>query len=255
MPKRFLEEHNIIIEYSLDDSLTHRWGRVHIGDQKGVLTVYLRGEITHSVVLSGTPNRVLICFADGTEAEWAIKLEDTLSYQSQFGFSVSRDGRLIFMQTWERGMYAFDTRTGEQVWRTQSKRGITNIYVNEKTVLCHQHEKALQLLDINTGEVLQEKRPANSWGFQVLKEGYILCSTRANRWEIIRTEDLETVETIPDKEFPECLLRDFSLNEDETKLCYYGFKNVWDDSTTPPTRLPNKEFRGAVEIGCFQGEK
>lgn len=251
MQKRFLEEHNIVVEDSLWANCVQRWVWMHIGEAHGILTVYHQGPVRCTAVVGEEPKRFLICFEDGSEAEWTAKFDEGLPYNHQFGFTVSRDGNLIFAQSWERGLYAFDTRTGQLQWRTKSRRGITNIYANEKTLLVHQRERALQLLDLQTGEVLQEKRPATAWGFSVLKEGYILCHSRANKWEIIRAEDLETVETIPAKKLPNCCLRDFWLSEDEGALQYYGFENVWDNSVSPPRRLPNLEYRGEIEIGCF----
>ena len=42
----------------------------------------------------------------------------------QFGIAVTADGKMVFAQTWENGLFCFDAKTGEQIWRTKSRRGI-----------------------------------------------------------------------------------------------------------------------------------
>ena len=134
------------------------------------------------------PTIVTVSFRDGGEARWECKY--LTSYHRQFGVSVSRDGSRVFAQTWEMGVLCFDSRTGQRLWKTKSRRGVTTMVVNEKTLCCHRHEYSLQLLDMETGEVIAEKRPAKGWGADVLTERYLLCQTTARRWEIICTEDL-----------------------------------------------------------------
>lgn len=236
----------------------HPWYNCKIDDEFGYLTVYRRGIIKWSLFKSGKyvpelykdgPATVIIEYRDGRVFEWLEKNGLSNAYNGQFGLSVSLDGRFVFVQSWEKGLFCYNAQTGDLVWRTKRRFGITNIYVNEKTALCHQRDKALQLLNIETGEVIKEKTPARDWGFTYLKEGYIICHTSARKWEIIRTEDLETVEEIPDKLFGkgEWCINSIRLN-DEGKLVWRGFQNVYDDSVKPPKMLPNREAKGEVEI-------
>ena len=149
-------------------------------EEPGFLTVYRRGVIKQSVVKYGryvpdlyknAPTTVVIEYRDGRVFEWPEPNNMIGSYNGQFGLSVSLDGRFVFAQSWEKGLFCYHAQTGSLVWRSKRRLGITNVYVNETTVLCHQHDKALQLLDIETGEVVKEKTPARDWGFSYLKEG------------------------------------------------------------------------------------
>lgn len=191
---------------------------------------------------------VTVYFENGEQAQWQSPWFD--SYLFQFGVAVSYDGRYVFAQTWENGLFCFCSRTGQILWRTESKRGITNIYVNQDTLLCHQHERALQLLDIRTGKVLQEKRPATAWGFTALDHKHILCQVTARRWEIINAQTMEVVETFSHKDFTDghtdYCIRDIELAEDGS-IKVHGFKNAWDTSVTPAVRLPNLEFTNLVK--------
>ena len=244
--------------YSCPEQSDHPHYFVTIDGEAGRLTVYRRGIIKWSLFKSGKyvpelykdgPATVIIEYRDGRVFEWLEKNGLSNAYNGQFGLSVSLDGRFAFVQFWEKGLFCYNAQTGDLVWRTKRRLGITNIYVDEKTVLCHQHDRALQLLDIETGEVVKEKTPARAWGFTYLQEGYIICHTSARKWEIIRTKDLETVEEIPDKLFGngEWCINSIRLTQDG-KLVWRGFQDVWDDSVQPHKMLPNRETQGEVEI-------
>lgn len=244
--------------YSCPEQSDHPHYFVTIDGEAGRLTVYRRGIIKWSLFKSGKyvpelykngPATVIIEYRDGRVFEWLEKNGLSNAYNGQFGLSVSLDGRFAFVQFWEKGLFCYNAQTGDLVWRTKRRLGVTNIYVDEKTILCHQHDRALQLLDIETGEVVKEKTPARAWGFTYLQEGYIICHTSARKWEIIRTEDLETVEEIPDKLFGngEWCINSIRLTQDG-KLVWRGFQDVWDDSVQPHKMLPNRETQGEVEI-------
>lgn len=191
---------------------------------------------------------VTVVFDDGSCAQWSSKW--FTSYIFQFGVAVSFDGKYLFAQTWENGLICLDARTGETVWKSKSKRGITNLFVNDDTILCHQRERALQLIDIRTGEVLKEKRPATAWGFQSISHTYIVCRVTARRWEIINAETLETNAVFSHREFTggheeycvNCVRLEGSV------LTVRGFKNVWDDASVPPKMLPNLEFEHQLNV-------
>lgn len=152
--------------------------------------------------LQGAPSIVEVAWHDGRTARWSIQKPEISVYQDQFGLSVSKDGRFLFVQTWETGLHCLNAATGEPVWHSPSKRGVTSLAVNNTTLVAHQRAHALLLMDIETGAVLREKRPARAWDFYQLTETHFICQTTARQWEIIRTEDLETVQTIPHKLFP-----------------------------------------------------
>ena len=158
------------------------------------------GEIESVRIIFDKPESLIcVSFRNGEYFEW--RTEVIGSYNTQFGFAVSADGKYLFAQTWANGMYCLDPRSGKKIWRTKSKRGITSIFVNKDTVLCHQHERALQLLDMHTGEIISERSPATAWGFYSLDHEHIVCRVTARRWDIIDTETMETLESFTHSEF------------------------------------------------------
>lgn len=234
--------------------MSFRWERD--GERQSYITEYGKGEIQRTSVMfrlrsdadggSAPADQDIwlrIDYRNGETFQWPCGNEYATSYLAQFGMSVSLDGRFVFIQTWDKGLFCYCARTGETVWRTKRKFGVTSIVVNEKTLLIHQHDRALQLLDIETGEVLKEKKPANDWGFYVLDDACIICRVNARTWEIIRAASLETVEVIPHKRFPgePWCIRDVWLEDGELKVD--AFK---DDIT-----LPNEEIIASVKCDYF----
>ena len=137
-----------------------------------------------------------------------------------------------------------------KIWKTKSKRGITSLYVNDNTVVCHQRDRALQIIDMHTGEVLKEKRPATAWGFSTICKGHIVCQVTAKRWEMINAETLETEIVFSYRDFTGGH-EDYCVNHiflEGNTLVVRGFQNVWDNSVKPPKRLPNLEFEHHINI-------
>ena len=167
---------------------------------------------------------VIVEYRMGESYTWKCKYFD--GYNGQFGVAVSADGEKIFAQTWENGLLCFDAKTGEPIWRTKSRRGITSLFVNDDTIVAHQHEHALQIIDMHTGEVLKEKRPATAWGFTALNHQYFICRVTARKWEIIEAETLGTVESFTHKSFTNNHI-DYVVNHiclyDDRKILVKGF--------------------------------
>lgn len=221
----------------------------------GQSIAYDRGAIRYISLdfpIGSSNAEIQVKYASGEVFSWKTKWLS--SYTLQFGIAVSLDGKHVFAQTWENGLFCLNAHTGETVWRTKSRRGITSIFVNEDTVLCCQREHALQLRNIRTGEVISEKRPATAWGFTALDHQHIICQVTAKRWEILDAQTLETKESFSHKLFTGGH-EDYAIHSidlaphGEIKVC--GFKNVWDTSVKPAVMLPNLQFEHYVKAAVF----
>lgn len=174
------------------------------GSPCNVEYAYHTGEIASILITRSPARRVCVTWRDGRTAEWLnAKLDVGGAYQEQFGVSVTADGRCLFVQTWDNGLHCLDASTGTCIWRSKSRRCVTSLMVGTDTLVAHQREHALLLMDLRTGEVLKEKRPARAWDFYPLSPDCFICQTTTRQWEIIRTADLETVQVIPQALFPE----------------------------------------------------
>lgn len=201
-------------------------------------------------------NEIIVQFRSGEIYKWKTKYINGYNI-GQFGIAVSTDGAMVFAQTWENGLFSFDAKTGERLWKTKSRRGITNIFVGDTTITAQLHDHAMQLIDIKTGEVIKEKRPCTAWGFTSLDDRHIVCQVTARKWEIIEAETLDVKEAFTHKEFTDNHT-DFCINHislcENGNIRVTGFQNDWDDSEKPPKMLPNIEFEYFLHSKFF-GER
>lgn len=189
---------------------------------------------------------VTVTYRSGEQHCWETKYLE-VSYIRQFGLAVTADGNCVFIQTWENGLYCLDARTGAKRWRTKSRRGVTNAFVGKDYILCQQHNRALQLLDIQNGEVLSERR-VTSWGFTSLNHRYIACEARVARWEIIEAATLKTVQSYSAREFTqghEYYCVNLIQYRGNGMLRVSGFLNRQDG-------LPNDEFTALVSCPAME---
>lgn len=164
---------------------------------------YPEGPIASVCVHMGDVHTVCVAWRDGRTAQWTdVVLDIGGAYQQQFGVSVSADGRFLFVQTWAQGLHCLDAATGKRVWHSKSRRSVTSLMVSKHTLTALQREHALLLMDVGTGAVLRE-RPVRAFDFYPLTATHFICRTTARQWEIIRAGDLETVQVIPHKFFPD----------------------------------------------------
>ncbi len=218
------------VKMAEDLELTSHHKRYSIYSQRDKWTnFYSDGPIESLQMISG---KITVRYRSGETYEWETKYIDSYN-MGQFGIAVSFDGTMVFAQTWENGLFCFDAKTGKRIWRTKSRRGVTNIFVSDSTVTAQLHDHAMQLIDIRTGEILKEKRPCTAWGFKSLDNKHIICQVTARKWEIIEPETLEAKESFTHKEFTGDHT-EFCVNH--ISLCENGiirvacFQNEWNNS-------------------------
>ncbi len=197
------------------------------------------------------PRSMIIRYRSGEEYTWGSKY--ITSYIGQFGISVSPDGEKVFLQTWETGLFCFSARTGERLWRTKSRRGVTNIFVGEDTLTVQLHDYGMMLLSMETGEVLKEKRPYGVWGFTAIDHRYLIAGHR--KWDLIEAETLEVKERFSDKVFTgghtDYTVNHISLGADGL-ICVKGFHVINDYSVRPVKTIETLHFEHFVESEILQ---
>ena len=117
-----------------------------------------------------------------------------------FGIPVSQDGKYLFAQQDRRGMICFEAMTGKVVWKTKSKAEISHVLVRKDHLCCSKARDEIQLIDIESGEILKSYRTPFDNRFKVLSDDIIFNHTRAKSWEVLSAENLEIIETILDSE-------------------------------------------------------
>ncbi len=84
------------------------------------------------------------------------------AYNHQYGIPISIDGKLIFIGNWEKGLFCYDVRTGNLVWKQKPSK-IRNIIVTsdalivevcDKGILLRLKHKVPKLTDLPVRELL-----------------------------------------------------------------------------------------------------
>lgn len=117
-----------------------------------------------------------------------------------YGIPISLDGSKLFAPQSNGGLICYELITGKILWKTKSKAEYSHIFVNPNTICCAKSRNEIQLIDIETGEVIKSHKTPFDNRFEVLSDDYILNHTRSKWWEVLSPHTLETVQTIGDKE-------------------------------------------------------
>ena len=133
-----------------------------------------------------------ILFRDNTVRIHQIKCDAV--YSSQFGVPLSDDGRLMFVSSWEKGLIAFDTYTGEIQWQYNTPR-IRNVLVNKYYVVAIKYREKLIQFDMQSGCILKEINSGTIEGLFQLQSDYALicrikgkvCAVNITSMDIIKS--------------------------------------------------------------------
>lgn len=116
-------------------------------------------------------------------------------YLSQYGLSVTDDGKYFFVQSWEKGLFCFDLQSGCLAWHCKTKRA-TDLVVLKDSVICHFLEQSVCALDLSTGENLHRVPLGYATCFFTLTEDYYLIGPKRYVYHVIDSS-LRTVARIP----------------------------------------------------------
>lgn len=117
------------------------------------------------------------------------------AYNLQFGVTLTDDGTKFFLQSWEMGLFCFETQTGTLLWHIKRKKAF-QLATRGNTVLCHFSGQCIAIIDVASGDILRNYSFTSGTTFKPLSSDYYLVGPKRNRYEII-DGDLETVSKIP----------------------------------------------------------
>lgn len=94
-----------------------------------------------------------VIFCDGTSV--IHKLNNESGYTRQYGVPLSDDGTIMYICDWYKGLTAYDTRSGKELWRINKPHiRMTQLFQDFGVTL--QSAEALIQFDLQTGTVLTE---------------------------------------------------------------------------------------------------
>ncbi|MDW7658152.1 MAG: hypothetical protein SCM11_13370 [Bacillota bacterium] len=136
-----------------------------------------------------------IYFCDQTQKHLNIKCS---VYNSQYGIPVTNDGSMLFVGSWEDGLFAYDITSGRVLWRFRPGK-IRNIFVHQDYLIAARAYTSVIKVDINSGKLLAEIKSGTlehifNLGFQ-----YLFADTMSGKHCIIDVDKMLIVKKYDSK--------------------------------------------------------
>jgi len=132
------------------------------------------------------------------------------AYLDQFGISLSEDGTLFFIQSWQKGLFCFDMHSGKLKWHHKLKKAY-NLVVLRDTVVCRFAEQCVMELDISTGQMRNRIPLGPETDFLTIGDTRYLIGPKRMKYQII-DENLNIIASIPYESFNPNDYRTFIIN-------------------------------------------
>lgn len=139
--------------------------------------------------------RCIIQYADGTCS--TIHTEADV-YNCQYGIPITEDGKVLFISSWEKGLSAVSTETGELKWRYRSTR-ITSIYAYPNHVIATRYGHGLLKLDRETGALLEQFKSSTLEFSYWLNDRFLLLNKGCGNLCIVDTDSMQMVKKYKQK--------------------------------------------------------
>lgn len=111
-------------------------------------------------------------------------VEISKAYNLQFGITLTDDGMRFFVQSWELGLFCFETKTGKLLWRNKQKKAF-QLATHGNVVLCRYSGKCISAIDIETGSVIRSYPLTSGTTFNPLSPDYYLVGPKRGYYEIL----------------------------------------------------------------------
>ena len=158
---------------------------------------YDSGAISQTDIYSSNAQMVFT-FVGGEQLEVDVSdyLPLDIVYLAQFGLSLTDNGEYFFLQSWERGLFCFATRSGELLWHRKEKRA-SEVVVHRESVVCR-YDHRICKISISTGELLSAYPISAEADFVSISDTWILTGPKRNKY-LILDENLREIAKIPQK--------------------------------------------------------
>jgi len=112
------------------------------------------------------PTAIECKFRDGVVSSFTHPKNNT-AYVRQYGISVTKDGKELFLQTWDDGLYCYETIKGKLLWRSKTNC-IGEIAVFDSVIACAQMDKGIEIISIKGGSKIKSI-PSNMSNLELKK--------------------------------------------------------------------------------------
>ena len=146
-------------------------------------------------VICNYDSTCVVCFRDKTTKTLKVSCS---SYNRQYGFPVSIDGTKLFVGNWEKGLFAYDIISGEEVWRFKTSR-VRNVLVFSDFLVVSRAYKAVDRIDIETGKLNASIKSGTLEHVFNLGFPYVFADTISGKYSIIDVAKMAVIERINSK--------------------------------------------------------
>lgn len=133
-----------------------------------------------------------IYFKDGGSADHFVGCN--VVYNEQFGIPISPDGKLLFVNSWEKGLTAFRTTTGEKIWHFKATR-IGTVFSFSDFLIAHKCDEALLKIDLFSGTLRQALKSGTLSGIYLLDNRYFFADRLRGKYCVIDAMTMANTKT------------------------------------------------------------
>jgi hypothetical protein len=138
-------------------------------------------------------------------------------FNSQYGAPISPDGKYLLIGTWYKGLYCYDIRTGELLWKKGPGK-VRKIIPIENYVIVEMCNRGIIKRDIGTGEIVTELKMSGIECLFQISNNEIFAGPKRNVYYVYQIPDFIEKYAIPGSILNpnECLshmIRDCQKNE------------------------------------------
>lgn len=147
-----------------------------------------------SAMADAQTNEITFMFRDGRKfcINVSCYVEIDTVYLKQFGLTVTSSGEIFFVQSWEQGLFCFDTTRGTLLWHNERKKAYELVVLKE-IVVCRFLNQCIEVIDIRKGNTISHYPLGSNAIFIPIDDEHYLVGPKR---DIYRVLDYNLEETI-----------------------------------------------------------
>jgi hypothetical protein len=118
------------------------------------------------------------------------------AYNAQYSVPLSTDGQLLYVPTWSRGLFCYDTHSGALVWR-QGPGKVCQVEVVEDSLVIEMADRGIYVRDARTGRLVKEVKLASIQAFIRVSPTELFAGPKRNRYHLLDLPSLHISHEIP----------------------------------------------------------
>jgi hypothetical protein len=117
-------------------------------------------------------------------------------YNAQYSVPLSTDGNLLYVPTWNRGLFCYDTHSGTLVWR-QGPGKVRQIEVVGDSLVIEMADRGIYVRDARTGRLVREVKLGSIEAFIRVGPTELFAGPKRNRFYLLDLPSLQVSHEIP----------------------------------------------------------